>query len=92
MTGWIIVGFFTAFGILCAGLVLWGMVLFRCFSGAGGWLLVPPEERQYVGYYRWLQSMGIIRCRIIVSELPDLDRLGEEQQKNSPGDQSPEGE
>ena len=89
MTCWIIVGFFTAFGILCAGLVLWGMVLFSRFSGTGGWLLVPPEEREYAEYYRWLKSMGILRCRIIVSDLPDFSRTQEEYGKNRPGDQSP---
>lgn len=74
--GWIIVGLFTSFGLLCAGMVLYGMVFFRCLSGTAGWLIVPEQERGYAAYYRWLKSMGILSCRILEVDLPDdLDDL-----------------
>ena len=76
MIGWIIVGLFTSFGLLCAGMVLYGMVVFQCLCGTAGWLIVPEQERGYAAYYRWLKSMGILSCRILEVELPDdLDDL-----------------
>ena len=67
---WILVGFFTAYGIICALLTLYGMILSRLSRGADTLLLVP--KREDAPFFLWLKEMGIIRCRIFVKEAPEL--------------------
>lgn len=90
MTGWIIVGFFTSFGILCAGVVLYGLILFRRLEGTGGWLLIPCQEQEYADYYRWLRSVGVLRCRIIPWESGECPLWQEEHKENQPGAPNPD--
>lgn len=67
---WILVGFFTAYGIICALLTLYGMILSRLSRGADTLLLVP--KREDAPFFLWLKEMGIIRCRIFVKDAPEL--------------------
>ena len=67
---WILVGFFTAYGIICALLTLYGMILSRLSRGADTLLLVP--KREDAPFFLWLKEMGIIRCRIFVEAAPEL--------------------
>ena len=81
VSGWILIGFFTAYGIVCACHALWGIVYFFRCSGDGGWLILPKQGRRYASYYRWLRAAGILRCRIIQLDSEQAGQWQEEQEK-----------
>ena len=85
MTGWILVGFFAAFGILSAGFTLAGMLFFFCCRGTGGWMILTEQEHLFVRYYRWLSTMGILKCRFIIIRSSDALCWLEEQNAEIPG-------
>lgn len=72
MAWWILAGFFCAFGILCAGLTLYGAALHRGHSGAGMLLLGPESGGEETRFYLWLKSMGILKCRIYLLDTWEL--------------------
>ena len=76
MLWWLIIGFFIAFGMLCAGLTLLGWLLHRgcrslCLvdSGQGG------EDALF---FLWLKTMGILKCKIYLLNSPEIWQLIEE--------------
>lgn len=85
MTGWIIVGFFAAFGILSAGLTLAGMLFFFCCRGTGGCMILTEQEHPFARYYRWLSAMGILKCRFLTVRSSDALRWLEEQNAERTG-------
>ncbi len=72
MAGYVILGVFAAFGVLCALWALWGLIL----PGArGGVLLCLCRDRQeeaVLRRYFWLRDLGLLRCCLVLvdSELP----------------------
>lgn len=68
MLWWVIVGFFAAFGALCAGMVVIGTLLAE--EPAGVFLLNP--ERETGMYLLWLRAMGVIRHGIFRVTDPDV--------------------
>ncbi|MGM9604705.1 MAG: hypothetical protein ACI3XG_06535 [Faecousia sp.] len=78
MFWWIVVGFFTAFGILCAVLALYGASLHRTHRGTGICLIAPERDLEEAWFYLWLKSMGILKCRILELDSEELWNLLEE--------------
>lgn len=78
MLWWIVIGFFTAFGMLCTVLTLYGAWLFRGYRGRGICLITPERDGEEAWFYLWLKSMGILKCRILELNSPELFKLLEE--------------
>ena len=57
MLWWVVVGFFTAFGLLCAGMVFIGALL----RGEPAGIILLDPEREDGMYLLWLRAMGVIR-------------------------------
>ena len=74
LSGWIIVGFFAAFGMVSLGMTLGCLLLFLRFRGRGGWMILTEKDALFEEYYRGLSSLGILKCRFLnlsSSELED---------------------
>ena len=79
MTGCMIVGFFAAFGMVSAGMTLACLLYFFHCRGTGGWMILTEQDSLFEGYYRWLSSLGILKCRFLTVSSSDLQRWLEEQ-------------
>lgn len=72
MGWWIIVGFLTAFGVVCIVLTLYGAVLHRANRGNGIYLIMSDYSGEEAMFYLWLKSMGILKCRVLKAESREL--------------------
>ncbi len=72
MFWWIVIGFFTAFGMLCTVLTLYGAWLHRGCHGQGICLITPQCDGEEAWFYLWLKSMGILKCRIYTLESAEI--------------------
>ena len=87
MIGWILVGFFTAFGMVSAGMTLMCLVYFLRCRGSGGWMMLTEQDSLFEEYYRWLSSVGILKCHFLTVSSSELQRwLGEESIENTGGE------
>lgn len=81
MGWWIIVGFLTAFGVLCTVLTLYGALLHRTYCGNGICLITPFCGGDEAMFYLWLKSLGILKCKILEVESPELWKMLEKSGK-----------
>lgn len=72
MGWWIIVGFLTAFGVMCIVLTLYGAVLHRANRGNGIYLIMSDYSGEEAMFYLWLKSMGILKCKVLKAESREL--------------------
>lgn len=72
MTWWILIGFFAAFGMVCAGLTLYAMVLHYGHRDEKICILTKNPSGSRMDYIRWLRGTGILRCRILVLDAEQL--------------------
>lgn len=72
MGWWIIVGFLTAFGVVCIVLTLYGAVLHRANRGNGIYLIMSDYSGEEAMFYLWLKSMGILKCKVLKAESREL--------------------
>lgn len=72
MGWWIIVGFLTAFGVVCIVLTLYGAVLHRANRGNGIYLIMSDCSGEEAMFYLWLKSMGILKCKVLKAESREL--------------------
>ena len=85
MAGWIVIGFFAAFGIVSAGMTLACLLYFFRCRGTGGWMILSEQDSLFAGYYHRLSSLGILKCRFLTVPSSDLLRWLEEQSIESTG-------
>ena len=72
MGWWIIVGFLTAFGVLCTVLTLYGALLHHTYRGIGIYLIMSDYSGEEAMFYLWLKSMGILKCKVLKAESREL--------------------
>ena len=72
MGWWIVVGFLTAFGVVCIVLTLYGAVLHRANRGNGIYLIMSDYSGEEAMFYLWLKSMGILKCKVLKAESREL--------------------
>lgn len=80
MTWWILIGFFTAFGMVCTGLTLYAMVLHYRHGDETICMLTKEPSGSRMDYIRLLREAGVLRCRILALEAgplwDELERAG----------------
>lgn len=89
MTGWIIIGFFAAFGMVSAGMVLASLLFFLRCRGRGGWMLLTEEDDCFARYYEVLSSLGILKCRFLTVSSSDIHHWLEERTIERTGGEGP---
>ena len=72
MGRWIVVGFLTAFGVVCIVLTLYGVLLHRTYRGNGICLITQDCSTEEAMFYLWLKSMGILKCKVLKVESREL--------------------
>lgn len=85
MAGWILIGFFAAFGMVSTGMTLVCLLFFFRCRGTGGWMILTEQDSHFAGYYHWLSSLGILKCRFLTVSSADTARWLEEQNRETTG-------
>ncbi len=66
MLGFVILGVFAAFGVLCVLWVLYGALLPGFKGGAMVFYSKPDTEEAILRRYGWLRDLGLVRCPLIL--------------------------